>query len=129
MASVDCEAISTEQEDYHRRISEFSLLVNQTNPDIVNSLPDRVKSRVLDHLSATNPSSLDAPISIMKLPSRDRHPYLHYGLKPLYVAYRVAHYMGGKLAWLFGITSPAYQDTIDMVEEKLEREEASDDDN
>ena len=37
--------------------------------------------------------------------------------------------MGGKLAWLFGITSPAYQDTIDMVEEKLEREEASDDDN
>ena len=129
MANADCEDISTEQENYQRRISEFSLLVNQTNPEIINSLPGRVKSRVLDHLSTTDPSSLDAPISIIRLPSREKHPYLYYSLKPLYVAYRVAHYMGGKLAWLFGITSPAYQDTIDMVEEKLEREEASDDDN
>ncbi|KAI6657304.1 hypothetical protein LOD99_52 [Oopsacas minuta] len=124
MASIDCENISNEQENYQRRVSEFSYLVNQGNPQIVNALPERVKSRVIEHLSTTDATQLDEPISIIKLPSKEKHPYLYYSFLPLYVTYRVAHYMGGKLAWFFGITSPAYQDTIDMMEEQLEREES-----
>ena len=126
---TDCEYVSTQQDNFHRRISDFSLLLNQTNPEIVHNLPERVKSRVLNHLSQTDPSILDQPLPIIKLPSKEAHPYLHYALKPVYAMYLVAHYLGGKLSWLFGITSPAYQDTIDMMEEQLVREEMTDGDN
>ena len=127
MDITECEYVSTEQDNFHRRISEFSELLNQTNPEIVQNLPERVKSRVIDHLSQTDPSALDQPLPIIRLPSRAAHPYLYYTLKPIYVMYLIAHYLGGKLSWLFGITSPAYQDTIDMMEQQLEREEMSDD--
>ena len=127
MDNSDCEYVSTEQDNFYRRISEFSLLLNHTNPEIVQKLPERVKSRVISHLSQTDPTLLDQPLQIIRLPSREAHPYIHYALKPAYVMYRIAHYLGGKLSWLFGITSPAYQDTIDMMEEQLEREEMKED--
>ena len=125
MASNDCESITTAadaNEEYKRRIDEFSELVNQANPDLVNSLPDRVKCHVKEHLANTNPSALDRPLSFITAPSKEAHPYLYYGLKPLYMMYLAAHYLGGKLSWMFGITSPAYQDAIDMTENQLERE-------